>query len=778
MVKLQSSEDDDYIFTKVVLKAYEENENKEKEVSLDLKNISVSSDVSEISFLNKNNYLCEEMDEKDIVIVKERTVDFQESSSVSNMDVHEGQITSSLPSSDRFIDILEANTSNENCDEIEIVSHRTVKPKISKKINDLERGNNNQIHRLDNIKSKSKIEDREVEEINNNYDFEITENIKSKSKIEDREVEEINNDYDCEINENIKSKNIMGNTATDDLFVSNLDNEIELENIFDSEEKNEKIEDKPISPAYTVLRHIFKLQNFRENQEKIIENTLAKKDVFVLMPTGGGKSLCYQLPALLSDGLTVVVSPLLSLITDQVRNLLVKDIPALALNSSISLSEKKLIYDVLYKIPLVSKLLYVTPELIAKSAQFKSLMDFLISKKLLSRFVIDEAHCVSQWGYDFRPDYKDLSCLKKLFPCVPIMALTATATRKVENDIIKSLDLKNCNTFRMSFNRKNLRYYVHKKTKTVDIDIVSFINTYFPDSCGIIYCTSKKECEMMSERLNTKYNLKTHFYHAGLSTKERNAVQNGWNNSEYNIIIATIAFGMGIDKKDVRFVIHYSLPKSLEGYYQETGRAGRDSLESVCVLFYNYGDKKKIEFMIDRNDAGYDQKQRQKDDLRYVIQYCENSTDCRRELLLFHFNENFSKTECKGTCDNCERGFKGIKKDITKQCRELSQLLKSTNRKISVNQIVDVYRGSENKKSLEFEKNCFYGRGKDLKRGEVERIVRFMVTDGYFIEKIEVTVSGFSWAYLKPGKQIKGKVEIVVEDEEINKNSVKKSKQK
>lgn len=517
-----------------------------------------------------------------------------------------------------------------------------------------------------------------------------------------------------------------------------------------------------------VLQQIFKLRRFRTNQKEIVEASLANKDVFVLMPTGGGKSITFQLPALLCNGVTLVISPLLSLIQDQLQSLHSKNIVALAISSQLTVKEKNLIFEILQREPLLCKIFYVTPELLVKSEIFQK----ILVKINVSRIVIDEAHCVSQWGHDFRPDYKEIgNVLEHIYMKnrPPIIALTATASPKVECDVIANLKMKNVQIFRMSFNRANLIYYVHKKTKTIDVDIVSFITTYYPNSCGIIYCTSKKECEMMSETLNEKYNLKTRFYHAGLNKNERNDVQTRWNSGDFKVIVATIAFGMGIDKKDVRFVIHYSLPKSLEGYYQETGRAGRDSLESVCVLFYSYSDKRILEFMIDKGTNSFANKRRQKDELRNVIQFCENITDCRRQQVLLHFGENFDPKDCKNTCDNCMK-VKGKSKssDFSDHAKNIYSLVGSI-REMTLNNIVDIYRGSANKKSSEHKNNFYYGKGMNLKRVVVERLVKALIGKGFLQERVKKNTMGFSWNYLVAGKKLTGKIELLMEEDEITK---------
>ncbi|KAI5170055.1 bloom syndrome protein [Pancytospora epiphaga] len=536
----------------------------------------------------------------------------------------------------------------------------------------------------------------------------------------------------------------------------------------------------PKNPQEFYLQSVFKLQQFRGNQADIIESSLQKKDVFVLMPTGGGKSICFQLPAIMADGLTVVVSPLLSLIYDQISNLLKKNILAATLNSNCTQGERNTIMTALEKGRL--KMVYVTPELLSKSNRFLSLLSLLNRQKRLIRFVVDEAHCVSQWGHDFRPDYKELGNLKNSFPNVPIIALTATATKQVELDVINNLNIQGCSIFRQSFNRANLKYRVVPKNKDSIIDIVSFIQTYYSESPGIIYCTSKKACEEMSDKLNVLFeqnecNVRTTFYHAGLSKRERTGVQEMWNDGTVNVIVATIAFGMGIDKANVRFVIHYSLPKSLEGYYQETGRAGRDGKESVCVLYYSYGDCKILEFMISKNySATSEQKQRQREDLKYVIQYCENKSDCRRMQVLRHFGESFDPKECKKTCDNCQKGLV-IKKDFTREAKQIISLIRSCGR-ISFLQAVDAYRGSQSKRCLEFSECCNFGVGKSLDKSTVERIIQTLVAGGNLENRaVAIGHSKFVHSYLVYCKSIVGKIELIEDNEGNLRKDISKVKE-
>ncbi|EIJ87551.1 bloom syndrome protein [Nematocida parisii] len=513
--------------------------------------------------------------------------------------------------------------------------------------------------------------------------------------------------------------------------------------------------------AYVCLRKVFRLYDFRQNQLQIISAVLDGRDVFVLMPTGGGKSLTFQLPAIISRGITVVVSPLLALIQDQIKNLLAKGIPAVAINSSLTKSERDIAYHMILMVGLdkdkheptekrmpVTKIVYATPELLVESQTFNRALETLSQQNRLTRFVIDEAHCVSQWGHDFRPDYTQLFRLKERYPNIPITALTATATAAVKKDVTDALRLKNCKIFTQSFNRPNLKYRVIPKTKNQIAEIVSFIETHYPEDSGIIYCLSKRDCEWLAETLQKDHGIRAGYYHAGLSTKERTERAREWDSSHIRVIVATIAFGMGIDKKDVRYVLHYSLPKSLEGYYQETGRAGRDQLNSECVLYYTYSDKKKIDYMIDRNEsASAEAKSRQRRHLQEVISYCENKTDCRRHLLLHYFGETFNKF-CGDGCDNCQRG--GSVQQIN--ClQEALQIIKVVQKEKLITE-----------GHLITEMRSYSKKTKDL----LSRTIRWLVGKGHLETKLVMGARGFSWSYIKPGQGTPTEVLISMHTEE------------
>ncbi|MFA5643293.1 MAG: RecQ family ATP-dependent DNA helicase [Candidatus Paceibacterota bacterium] len=394
-----------------------------------------------------------------------------------------------------------------------------------------------------------------------------------------------------------------------------------------------------------LLKQYFGYDEFRPMQEEIINHVMEGKDCFVLMPTGGGKSLCYQLPALKLDGLTLVVSPLIALMKDQVDALRACGVKAEFINSSLTIQQ---IDDIRLRIRKNEvKILYVAPERFG-SPSFQSFLETLP----LNLIAVDEAHCISEWGHDFRPAYRNLSSLKDIFPSVPLIALTATATANVRDDIINQLQLQKARVFVSGFNRENLHIGVLEKKQAFP-KLLTLLQRYKKESV-IIYCFSRKETEAIAANLRSN-KFKARAYHAGMTAKDRSAVQDLFIKDEVNIIVATIAFGMGIDKPDVRLVVHYTYPKTLEGYYQEIGRAGRDGLTSECIMFYTYGDTMKHEFFINQIEDE-ELKERVQEKLDQVIRFAELRT-CRKKYLLEYFGEELKEDNCC-SCDICLTGKK------------------------------------------------------------------------------------------------------------------------
>lgn len=510
------------------------------------------------------------------------------------------------------------------------------------------------------------------------------------------------------------------------------------------------------------LKHRFKLRGFRQGQIGAINATLQGKDVFVLMPTGGGKSLCYQLPSLITSGttrgVTVVISPLLSLMEDQVQHLRALNIQAYVINSETQAEERRAIFDA-FKEPNVQdfvQLLYVTPEMLSKSQAIVSSFSRLYEKGQLARLVVDEAHCVSQWGHDFRPDYKAIGDVRRQFPKLPVIALTATATENVKVDVMHNLGIDGCEVFARSFNRPNLYYEVRQKGKgKEDLEaIAQLIQNNHRGQTGIIYCLSRKNCEDIAKSLTKDYKIRAHHFHAGMESADKSNIQKKWQAGQYHVIVATIAFGMGIDKANVRYVVHHSMPKSLEGYYQETGRAGRDGQNSSCYLFYGYQDAGKLRRMIDDGEGSWEQKDRQHQMLRKMTAYCDNRAVCRRVQVLNYFSERFDPADCNGQCDNCNSTSSFEERDMTDYAVNAIDLLQELQgNKVTLNYCMDVFRGAKIKKVVDsgHDRLVNHGKGKSLDRADVERLFAELLSEGGLKEYNEMNRSGFANQYMEVG---------------------------
>ncbi|CCC70998.1 hypothetical protein NCAS_0G01110 [Naumovozyma castellii] len=506
------------------------------------------------------------------------------------------------------------------------------------------------------------------------------------------------------------------------------------------------------------LHHTFKLPGFRPNQLEAINSTLSGKDVFVLMPTGGGKSLCYQLPAVVKSGrtkgTTIVISPLISLMQDQVAHLLDLNIKASMISSKGTTQQRKQTFNLFVKGLL--DLIYISPEMISASKQCKRAIQTLYQQGKLARIVVDEAHCVSSWGHDFRPDYKQLNFFKNEYPNIPMMALTATANEHVRKDIIQNLQLRSPLFLKQSFNRINLFYEVRKKTKDCMVEIADAIKFQFTGQSGIIYCHSKNSCEQVSAYLQSKQ-IRSGFYHAGMDANERLMIQQDWQANKLQVICATVAFGMGIDKPDVRFVYHFTVPRTLEGYYQETGRAGRDGKPSYCITYYSFKDVRTIQKMIQRDkDLDRANKEKHFDKLQQVMSYCDNIHECRRKLVLSYFNEAFDPVACDKNCDNCRNNRDVITKDedITEVTKNIIELVESVqSEQVTMIYCQDIFKGSRNAKIVQAGHDTIsqHGAGKYLDKADMERIFFHLITLQVLQEYAVTNNSGYATNYLQRG---------------------------
>jgi ATP-dependent DNA helicase RecQ len=483
------------------------------------------------------------------------------------------------------------------------------------------------------------------------------------------------------------------------------------------------------SEILDTLKSFFGFDGFKGNQEKIIKNLLNGKDTFVIMPTGGGKSLCYQLPALLSEGTAIIVSPLIALMKNQVdaiRGFSKENGIAHFLNSSLNKGDiAQVKKDVLSG---KTKLLYIAPETLTKEDNIAFFKEFKISF-----FAIDEAHCISEWGHDFRPEYRRLRPIIDAVGSVPVMALTATATPKVQQDIQKNLGMMAAEVYKSSFNRDNLYYDVRSKQNVIK-EIIKYVKSNSGKS-GIIYCLSRKKVEEIAEALKVN-GIKAAPYHAGLDAKERARTQDGFLMEDLNVIVATIAFGMGIDKPDVRFVIHHDIPKSLEGYYQETGRAGRDGGEGKCVTFYSYDDIMKLEkFMKDKPVA---EQEIGKQMLSETASFAETSS-CRRKFLLHYFGEEFDEVRCNAMCDNCRHPKQRFeaKDDLTLAL----ECVREIKEKHKIKDVINVLMANLTATAKTYKHDLIetWGKGVDHDKDDKfwQAVLRQTIVNGYLSKDIE-----------------------------------------
>ncbi|KAI0075451.1 ATP-dependent DNA helicase [Panus rudis PR-1116 ss-1] len=487
--------------------------------------------------------------------------------------------------------------------------------------------------------------------------------------------------------------------------------------------------------ALTILRERFRYNSFRPNQMEAIHHTLNGRDVLVLVPTGGGKSLCFQVPALCrggkTKGLTVVIGPLKALIKDQTNALISKGIDVVAFISGQEddqLASAKA-FAALRKTHDRPRLLYITPEKVQHSDQVRMLLQRLYNSNELARFVVDEAHCISKWGKDFRDAYDQLSSLRQSFPNVPIMALTATATTSVEKDIVNILGMRDVVRITASYNRPNLRYTVLSGIKNTIGHIGKYIQENHPRDTGIIYCNSRVGCEKVAQALRNQFSFSVRHFHAKMDERDKASTQAAWQEGTCKIIVATIAFGMGIDKPDVRYVIHYDPPMSLDGYFQETGRAGRDGKPSDCIMYYSYQPQVFRRINEDEKTTR-EQKEHQTQEYQRVIHFATNDVDCRRVQLLTYFHEEFDPKDCRQTCDNCQAGHISVQ-DFGDEARKLVQLAQDMAARGALSSqtlFKQVFRGMKGKDAIKYQHLAQYGAGQSLKMTEVERILDALIS--------------------------------------------------
>ncbi len=518
----------------------------------------------------------------------------------------------------------------------------------------------------------------------------------------------------------------------------------------------------PHQTPESILKAAFGYETFRPLQREVIENVLNKRDTLAVMPTGGGKSLCYQIPGLIFGGLTVVVSPLIALMKDQVEQMRAYGVPALFLNSSLSVEAYQENMDYVRRGEV--KLLYVAPETLL-TARILSLLSTL----KVDCLTIDEAHCISEWGHDFRPEYRQLVDVRRRFPDAVCLALTATATQRVRADIKSTLGFAASNEFVASFNRENLYIEVAPKREAA-IQTMRFLE-HFKDQSGIIYCFSRKQVDELADHLLRKGHSVLP-YHAGLEDDVRRRNQEAFIRDDAQIIVATIAFGMGINKPDVRFVLHYDLPKSVESYYQEIGRAGRDGLPAHCLLLYSYSDVAKLKYFIDQKEG--DERRVSMQHLDAIVRYAEDEVNCRRKSLLNYFGESYSKSNCRN-CDNCNAEAPTLD-DITIPAQKFLSCVRRTGERFGAGHVTDVLLGSKKEKVVQYEhdKLSTHGIGKELNQKQWMQLARQLVQMGYLNQDGEFRTLSLT---TKAADALKNRTKIMGQLQEAEQRAPKKASQ-
>lgn len=493
------------------------------------------------------------------------------------------------------------------------------------------------------------------------------------------------------------------------------------------------------------LKSYFGFDSFRERQKEIIQDALRDIDQFIILPTGSGKSICFQLPALLlweqNNGISIVITPLKSLIEDQIYNLTEKNINVRSFYGETSYLDKFKILNTMIDNPEYS-MIYTTPETIDKNSDFFGNLKELHNRGLLNKFIIDESHCISTYGNDFRKSYRRLSILKQEFPNTPIMSISGSITPTIKSDVISQLNIPGCSVYTTSYYRSNLKISIRSKNKNTIEEISQLIKNRYNEQCGIIYCISRKKCEKVANYLALT-GLQAKEYHAGLKDKDRKTIQNMWKNNIINVICCTTAFGMGIDKPDVRYVIHYNIPTSIENYYQEIGRAGRDGLNSDCVLYYSYSDKIIAEKLINQTNMKYTSQsyiKHQKNKLDQIVNYAENLLDCRHCQISNYFGEyrKYEVDSCGHSCDNCINRDSKELLDITDIAKSIFNLImkydKYSSKTLIRNKFMDSEEGSQFKKT-----NGTVKKSLEL----YDRIFTHLIVNRYIKENLEKIPEGF-----------------------------------